>query len=84
MTSSSPLKGFELIDCASANGNQGITVAAQLCGYGDNLTWFELELKKAGDEIGIEVQGFDDLVKILRKKAPEQGIEIAPDTPTRL
>jgi hypothetical protein len=35
------LQGSELIDCAIANGSQGISVAAERCGYGDNLKGFE-------------------------------------------
>ena len=32
MTASAPLHGTELVDCAQANANQGIEVAANLCG----------------------------------------------------
>ena len=82
MATPTPLKGTDLIDCARANGPLGIEVAADRCGYGNNLDEFERELKQACKAIGIDIQGFDDL----NKSAPSvpQGIEIAPDTPNEL
>lgn len=83
MASPAPLYGTDLIDCARANGPKGIEVAAQRCGYGDDFATFERELSKAGDMIGVEIQGFHDLVTDQRKQQ-EPGIEIAPDSPTQL
>lgn len=79
MASSAPLQGSELIDCARANGNKGIAIAAQRCGYGDDLAIFEQELKKAGEAIGVEIQSFDDLIDTPKEKDRETGIEVAPE-----
>lgn len=83
MTSSAPLQGTDLIDCARANATKGIEVAAQRCGYGEDLPTFEHELSKAGDYIGVEIHSFDDLITDQTNRG-ESGVEIAPDTPTQL
>lgn len=82
MASSAPLHGTDLIDCARANASKGIEIAADRCGYGQDLDTFEQELQKAGDHIGVEIQGFQDLITDSRTEDP--GVEIAPDTPTQL
>ena len=85
MASSQPLKGIELIDCAKANAQQGITPAAELCGYGSDLDTFERELKLACQNIGVEVKELSDLItdqQMIIKQG--MGIEIAPDTPSEL
>lgn len=78
-----PLHGAELIDCARANGKQGIEVAANLCGYGGDLTKFEQALSQACEQMGIEFHTFTDLLK-----TPEDrralGLEVAPDTAANL
>lgn len=84
MTSSAPLYGTDLIDCARANATKGIEVAAQRCGYGNDLATFERELKKAGNYIGVEINSFKELSIDGSQTHPEQGVEIAPDTPTQL
>jgi hypothetical protein len=61
MESSEALQGLELIDCARANGNESIAIAAERCGYAQNIAIFEQELRKAGEAIGVEIQDFDDL-----------------------
>lgn len=76
-----PLYGAELIDCAKANGNKGIEIASQRCGYGDVAT-FEQELKQACQAIGVQIAGFDDLVAPKQEK-PE-GVDVAPESPTQL
>lgn len=78
-----PLHGVELVDCARANGKQGIEVAANLCGYGSDLTKFKQELDKACNEMGIEFNAFTDLLKTPEDRR-ELGIEVAPDTPSEL
>ncbi|ACK71594.1 conserved hypothetical protein [Gloeothece citriformis PCC 7424] len=83
MASSAPLKGSELIDCARANGEQGIEVAAYRCGYGNDLARFEQQLREAGQHIGVEINGFDDLVNN-RQGNEQRGVVIAPDTPSQL
>ncbi|NJN88007.1 MAG: hypothetical protein HC881_19090 [Leptolyngbyaceae cyanobacterium SL_7_1] len=79
----SPLHGAELIDCARANGKQGIEVAADLCGYGNNLAKFEQALTTACEEMGIEFNAFTDLLKTPDDRRA-LGLEIAPDTPSQL
>lgn len=83
MTSLVPLHGTELIDCAEANANQGIAVAAHQCGYGDDIAAFERELRVAAEQMGIKVRGFQDLIKIV-EVGRVRGIEIAPDSETKL
>jgi hypothetical protein len=83
MVDFAPLQGLELIDCAKANRKEGMVVAAQRCGYNDDLVAFERELKKACEAIGVEVsfQDLDDTPSVMVR---EPGLEIAPDTPTQL
>lgn len=83
MTSQVPLYGTDLIDCAQANANQGIKLAAQQCGYRDDITAFERELTVATAHIGVKINGFQDLIKITETRQ-EHGIEIAPDSDTKL
>jgi hypothetical protein len=83
MTSPIPLRGTELIDCAQASARQGISVAAQQCGYHDDIDTFQHELAVALAHIGIKNKDFDDLLKTVVAQ-PDLGIEIAPDTATEL
>lgn len=80
---SSPLHGTDLIDCAKANANKGIEVASQRCGYENDITTFERELKKAYDYIGVEFQGFSNMT-VDRTTEQEAGVIIAPETRTQL
>jgi acylphosphatase len=84
MTTPDPLKGTELIDCARANGNDGIEVSAQRCGYEDNLEEFQEALKQACDSIGVEYNKFDDLLKSSTDYHKDAGLIIAPETPSQL
>jgi len=61
MTSSQPLQGIELIDCALANVKQGITTATALCGYGDQIDTFRQALEEACGERGIDISEFSSL-----------------------
>ncbi|WP_013321669.1 hypothetical protein [Gloeothece verrucosa] len=83
MTSPTPLKGSELIDCARANGNQGLEIAASRSGYGDDLAAFEEELRQACQAIGVDINGFDDLINH-KRDSERPGVIIAPDTPSQL
>lgn len=65
MASSVPLHGTELIDCAQANAKQGIETAARLSGYGDDIPAFERELQQASERIGVKINSFQDLIKIV-------------------
>lgn len=83
MASSTPLQSSELIDCARANGEKGIEVAASRCGYGDDLATFEEQLRQACQAIGVEINSFNDLIN--HKRQDERaGVIIAPDSPTQL
>lgn len=84
MTPPKPLTDTDLVDCARANGAQGITVAAELCGYGNNLTAFEQALKIACDRMGIAYNTFSDLLKPPTTVLQDIGEIVAPDTPAQL
>ncbi|HIK57186.1 MAG TPA: hypothetical protein IGS37_18735 [Synechococcales cyanobacterium M55_K2018_004] len=85
MASSTPLQGIELIDCARANATQGIEVAAQLCGYGDNLSDFSAALQGACQHIGIDISELSDLIRAdAARFSQRDGIEFAPDTDASL
>lgn len=84
MMTPSPLKGLELIDCARANGNDGIEIAAKQCGYGNDLDAFEAGLKQACQEIGVEFNQFSDLLKSTTNYHKDAGEIVAPDTPSEL
>jgi hypothetical protein len=84
MSSSKPLKGIELVDCAKANAPQGIEVAADLCGYGQDTVTFQQALQQACQEIGVEIDELSDLITEQQTVRQVGGIEIAPDTPSDL
>jgi activator of 2-hydroxyglutaryl-CoA dehydratase len=84
MSSSKPLKGLELVDCAKANAKQGIEVAAGLCGYGEDVNRFHQELEKACDEMGVKISELSDLITDQQTVLQLGGIEVAPDTPSEL
>ena len=75
-----PLTGTDLINCARANAEQGIEKTAQLCGYGDDVQQLKTALKHAGEQMGIELKSFRDLLEDPRKLRGRSGIEVAPDT----
>jgi hypothetical protein len=84
MTSSQPLTGTSLVDCAKANAKQGVETAAQLCGYGDDISRFQANLHQACEEIGIEVDELSDLITKQSQVIEKGGVEVAPDTPNSL
>jgi argininosuccinate synthase len=67
MSSQKPLQGTDLVDCAKANEAAEVAVAADLCGYGNDIEMFESELKLACTEMGIEIDSFRDLQKLSLK-----------------
>lgn len=83
MAASSPLKGMELVDCAKANAKQGLETAARQCGYGNDLERFSQELQQACADMGIEIEGLQDLLTP-RQIPSQQGEIIAPNTPSDL
>jgi hypothetical protein len=62
MASTTPLKGTELVDCARANAKQGIETAAHQCGYGGDLNTFARELRKACEEMNLQVKELSELI----------------------
>jgi hypothetical protein len=85
MSSLKPLQGTELVDCARANAKQGIETAAYQCGYGDDLNKFARELRKACEEMNLQVKELNELITdqdmILNLGT---GEIIAPDTASEL
>jgi hypothetical protein len=82
MTSPTPLTGTELVDCARANAKQGIQTAAHQCGYGEDLNKFAQELRKACEEMNLQIKELSDLITdqdmILQVGT---GEVVAPETP---
>lgn len=78
------LDGIELVDCAKANAKQGLEVAAQLCGYQDNLPEFQQRLQQACHQMGVEISELSDLITDQPTISLESGIEIAPKTESEL
>jgi hypothetical protein len=83
MSSSKPLEGVVLVDCAKANAKYGIDTAAEQCGYGKDVVAFETALKQACNAMGISLKEFADLSVDSESQRPS-GIEVAPDTPSDL
>jgi hypothetical protein len=85
MASTTPLKGTELVDCARANAKQGIETAAYQCGYGEDLNTFSRELRKACEEMNLQVKELTQLITdqdmILNLGT---GDIVAPDSPSEL
>ena len=85
MSSLKPLQGTELVDCARANAKQGIETAAYQGGYGDDLNRFAGELRKACEEMNLQVKELNELITdqdmILNLGT---GEIIAPDTASEL
>jgi hypothetical protein len=82
MKSSTPLHGIELVDCAQANAKLGLATAAKQCGYGENLLAFQKELKRAGNELGIQISSLEDLT--LEPEKIERTSDFSPDTFSQL
>ncbi|MEM8805056.1 MAG: hypothetical protein AAGF01_03295 [Cyanobacteria bacterium P01_G01_bin.38] len=84
MSAAKPLTGTELIDCAKANAGQGLGIATQQCGYGEDTAAFTAALKEACQSRGIHVEQLSDLITDQQTVQRRGGIEIAPDSPTEL
>ncbi len=81
MASSSPLTGAILVDCARANASEGAAIAAERCGYGDDIDQFQTALRAACDAMNVAIDGLADLVEDRPNQwQPKPGIEVAPDT----
>lgn len=85
MASLEKLQGTELVDCARANAKQGIETAARQCGYGDNLNEFARDLRKACEDMNLQVKELSELITdqdmILEIGT---GEVVAPDTAGQL
>lgn len=62
MASLQPLHDRELVDCARANANQGIEIAAYQCGYGDDINTFAQELRQACEKMNLRVKELNQLI----------------------
>jgi hypothetical protein len=79
------LQGIELINCAKANAKQGIEVAAKQSGYENNINLFQENLNKACQEIGVNINEFEDLITDQEIAKTNRLItEIAPETNSQL
>ena len=85
MSASAPLTGIELINCAKSNAKQGVAVAADCCGYGQDRDRFLAQLQIACQQLGLtQVQTLADLVTPQQPTQPWGGQSIAPETPNHL
>jgi hypothetical protein len=78
MSNPTKLVGIELVDCAKANAREGMAVACQRCGYGDNHPTFEAELRKACEAMGVKLDDFTDLLEDPNQE--KLGVEFAPES----
>jgi len=83
MASSTPLTGVILVDCAKANVENGVKVAARQCGYGDDVGAFQNALRSACNDMNVDLKEFADL-SIDKLVNARNGIEVYPDTPSDL
>jgi hypothetical protein len=85
MASSVPLKGTDLVDCARANAKQGIEAAAHQCGYGADLNTFAAELRKACEQMNLQVKELNELITDQEMMLQMgTGEVVAPDTASEL
>lgn len=84
MVAPKPLQGTELVDCAAVSKDESVETVAQQCGYGDDVSAFEQQLRQACQKMGIEIHNFSDFVKANQRHDKDSGMVIAPDTPTQL
>jgi hypothetical protein len=75
------LQGIELIDCAKANAKQGVAIAAERSGYGQNIGLFIENLNKACQQIGVNINELEDLITDQQvAKERRKTMDVAPDT----
>ena len=84
MAANKPLTGIALIDCAKANTALGVAEAARLSGYEQNISDFQQSLKKAGEEMDVELTELSDLITAQSITKRQNVIEVAPDSPQKL
>ena len=74
------VRGIDLIDCARANAASGLETAAQLCGYGEDVSAFQEALQEAASQIGLKIESLSELINL----QVDQGIDVAPDSNSSL
>ncbi len=84
MAAKTPLEGTELVDCARANAKQGSETAAELCGYGDDLSRFKHAVKQACEQMGVQFNELTDLTKEDSSLLEVEGEIVAPDSAGQL
>lgn len=84
MSNPTPLKGITLVDCAKANATETIEIAAERCGFGNDVDGFRTALISACTEMGVEIASLSDLITDQQRVMYEGGAEIAPDTSSEL
>lgn len=84
MSAAQPLYGTDLVDCAKASAKQGVEAATKNCGYGEDIKGFQSHLKTACSEMGISIQGLEDLITDQQIEKEIRSVEIAPDSPSSL
>lgn len=72
------LTGMELIDCAKANARLGVEVAACNCGYEEDIDRFLETLKNAGEEMGVKIEQFEDLITEKQRNLKARSTRILP------
>ncbi len=80
MAANQPLTGIALIDCAKANAAQGLAVATNLCGYGDDVSSFQQALSQAGEDMGVTLDELKDLITDQSVAKLGGGTEVSPDS----
>jgi hypothetical protein len=60
-----PLLGQELINCAKGNAFSGIVNTAKLCGYNSDVEQFQVNLNRAAEELGLDINSINSLKKLL-------------------
>jgi hypothetical protein len=84
MSASKPLTGVELVDCAKANAPQGIEVASEQCGYGEDISKFQQALHQACQAMGVDISELSDLITEQQTTRQIGGVEFAPETQSEL
>lgn len=80
MSSPFPLTGPELVDCAKANAADGADIAAERCGYGQDVAAFQAALKSACADMAVDIESITDLITPQQRVMTQGGQSIAPDT----
>jgi hypothetical protein len=80
MSSAFPLKGAELVDCAKANAADGAEVAAERCGYNQDVQAFQAALKSACADMAVDIETLADLITPQQRVISQGGMAVSPDS----